>query len=991
MALNDNSQVSIAVRSQYFQNYKVNQHSGNKLVKDQSKTKQALIQELLSLRQRIADLEQSESEGKRAEEALQKSYALLKSVVESSQEVIIFALDRQYRYIAFNENHHRTMKIIWGVDIALGNSMLEYIKNPADIIKAKNNFDRALSGESFKLAEDYGDTALQRRYYEDIYNPIIDGNGNIIGLTLILTDITERRQMEAMLRESEDRYRTLVENASDIVYRTDSTGHFTFVNQAVLQHVGYKEEEVIGKHYTFFVRPDMREEAIRFFGRQFAKGIQNTYSEYPLISKEGQEFWIGQNTQLIVEDGHVKGFQAVARDITGRKQTEEALRESEELYRTLIETSPDPIIMYSLRGELLTANKQAARTYGVSSAAVFLREVKTVFDLLTDDGKAYAEASFRLTLAAGIPQKNEYLVRVRGGRIIAAEMHSSIVRTATGEPRAFISVVRDITERKRTEEALRKSEAYFRAITENSSDLLLIADAGGTLTYTSPSIEMITGYRPNEVIGKSILDFVMPEDLPKLIEEFGRALQTKNINIPNSFRVRHKNGAELFMEGLGTNLLDDPAIAGFVMTARDITERKQAEEALRESENKFRKLTEASTVGISITDGQRFLYGNPTVLKMSGYSEAEYLSKPMLDFVTPESRELIRRRAMDRLAGKTVPDHYEIQVLTKDGSIKWADVGAAVIDYNGKPATIFTQYDVTNRKAAETEKESLQAQLIRAQKMEALGQLAGGVAHDLNNVLGILSGYSELLLMEIPEGSRSRGHVEKILQSTEKGAAIIQDLLTLARRGVTVSEVINLNSVVFDFLKTPVFENMKDYHPRVTFSTEFDNNLLNIKGSPVHLEKTLMNLVSNAAESISGKGEVTIRTESRYLDKTIRGYDEVREGDYAVLTVSDNGMGIPAEHRAKIFEPFYTKKTMGRSGTGLGLAIVWGTVKDHNGYIDMQTKVGEGNTFTLYFPVTREELTAPQQKEPVDDTWAKVNRFWSLMTLPNKERSPPDC
>ena len=277
----------------------------------------------------------------------------------------------------------------------------------------------------------------------------------------------------------------------------------------------------------------------------------------------------------------------------------------------------------------------------------------------------------------------------------------------------------------------------------------------------------------------------------------------------------------------------------------------------------------------------------------------------------------------------------------------------------------------TERKRAEEEKRSLEERLQRAEKMEALGQLAGGVAHDLNNVLGILTGYSELLLEEIPEGHRSRGHVEKILQSTEKGAAIIQDLLTLARRGVTASEVINLNSVVSGFLKTPVFEKMKDYHPRVTFRTECDKNLLNIKGSPVHLEKTLMNLVSNAAESISGKGEVTIRTESRYLDKPIRGYDEVKEGDYAVLTVSDTGMGIPAENREKIFEPFYTKKTMGRSGTGLGLAIVWGTVKDHNGYIDVQTEVGEGTTFTLYFPVTREELIAPQQKVPIEQYMGK--------------------
>lgn len=178
--------------------------------------------------------------------------------------------------------------------------------------------------------------------------------------------------------------------------------------------------------------------------------------------------------------------------------------------------------------------------------------------------------------------------------------------------------------------------------------------------------------------------------------------------------------------------------------------------------------------------------------------------------------------------------------------------------------------------------------------------------------------------------------------------------------------MINLNSVVADFLKTPVFEGIKDYHPRVTFRTECDKELLNIKGSSVHMEKTVMNLVSNAAEAISGTGEVVIRTENHYLDTPLKGYEEIRIGDYAVLTVSDTGMGIPPKDREKIFEPFYTKKAMGRSGTGLGLAIVWGTVKDHNGYIDVQTGVGEGTTFKLYFPVTREEPIAPRQPEPME-------------------------
>jgi CheY-like chemotaxis protein len=184
----------------------------------------------------------------------------------------------------------------------------------------------------------------------------------------------------------------------------------------------------------------------------------------------------------------------------------------------------------------------------------------------------------------------------------------------------------------------------------------------------------------------------------------------------------------------------------------------------------------------------------------------------------------------------------------------------------------------------------------------------------------------------------------------------------LARRGVAVSEVVNLNRVVTDYLETPEFEKLKAHHPSVTLKADFEKGLLNIKGSQVHLGKTIMNLVSNASEAISGEGEVIVRTNNCYIDQPIRGYDDVREGDYAVLTVSDNGRGISASDIKKIFEPFYTKKIMGRSGTGLGLAVVWGTVKDHNGYIDVQSEDGKGSTFTIYLPATREELTGDEQR-----------------------------
>jgi len=266
---------------------------------------------------------------------------------------------------------------------------------------------------------------------------------------------------------------------------------------------------------------------------------------------------------------------------------------------------------------------------------------------------------------------------------------------------------------------------------------------------------------------------------------------------------------------------------------------------------------------------------------------------------------------------------------------------------------------------------ALEAQLQRAQKMEAIGTLAGGVAHDLNNVLSGIVSYPELLLLDLPEDSPLIKPILTIQKSGKKAADIVQDLLTLARRGVVATEVMNLNNIIDDYLKSPECANLKEFYPDAKIESNLEAYLLNIMGSSVHLSKTVMNLVSNAAEAMPEGGNIFISTESKYIDKPIRGYDDVKEGDYVILTVSDTGIGISSGDLEKIFEPFYTKKVMGRSGTGLGMAVVWGTVKDHRGYIDVQSTEGKGTTFTLYFPVTRKEIAGKEEALPMEEYMGK--------------------
>ncbi len=267
------------------------------------------------------------------------------------------------------------------------------------------------------------------------------------------------------------------------------------------------------------------------------------------------------------------------------------------------------------------------------------------------------------------------------------------------------------------------------------------------------------------------------------------------------------------------------------------------------------------------------------------------------------------------------------------------------------------QQEINERKRADEEKRELEERLARSQKMEALGLLAGGVAHDLNNVLSGIVTYPEILLADLSADNPVREPLQVIHDSGRKAAAIVQDLLTLARRGVTTPKIVNLNPIIQDYLGSPELKKLRFYHPDVEIEARHAPDLLNIRGSSVHLRKAVMNLVSNAAEAQPDGGRIVITTENRYIDQPLQGYEEVQEGDYVVLTVEDYGVGITSDEMDRIFEPFYTKKVMGRSGTGLGMTVVWGTVQDHQGYINVRSTEGEGTVFDLYFPATREVLT----------------------------------
>jgi len=504
--------------------------------------------------------------------------------------------------------------------------------------------------------------------------------------------------------------------------------------------------------------------------------------------------------------------------------------------------------------------------------------------------------------------------------------------------------VTDITSRKQAEQALRKSEEKYRSLVESTEDSIYLVDKDGTYLFMNEKHLSRLGPPADKAIGKTYGEFHPLDDTKEFVGKIEKIFETGE-----AIQLEHRSIRDdrYFLRTLSPVKDPDGNTISVTVVSKDITARKRAEEALRESEEKYRSMMEAMKDPVYICSPDfRVEYMNPAMIRRTGRDAIGEHCFKVLHGLDEKCSWCMHAKAQQG-------EYLESEIVSPQDNRSYHVSQSSIVHEDGSISKMTVFRDTTDLKKLET-------QLQQAQKMEAIGTLAGGVAHDLNNILGGLVSYPELLLLQLPEDSPLRKSILTIQKSGEKAAAVVQDLLTLARRGVVVTEVVNPNDVIAEYLKSPEHENLQSYHHGVHIETHLEKDSLNILGSSTHLSKTVMNLVSNAAEAMPQGGKLTISTENRYIDRPIRGYEDVVEGDYVVLAISDTGAGIAPDDIGKIFEPFYTKKKMGRSGTGLGMAVVWGTVKDHNGYIDVQSTEGTGTTFTLYFPVTRKEL--PEDK-----------------------------
>ncbi len=777
----------------------------------------------------------------------------------------------------------------------------------------------------------------------------------------IYRDISERKSAEEKLRESEEKFRNLFENMNDafalhkiILNEKGEPADYQFLeaNSIFLQRLGMKAEDLINRT-ALELFPKTEKSWIDKFGEVAITGKSMHYTNY---SVELDKYY--ETNIYCPRPGY---FAALFTDVTERKKTDAELLRNQIKFKSAFNNNPYLMMISEIStGQMLEVNEAFIKETGFSRDEI-LSNTSIALGLISPEDREKLKQ--KLLIEGKIIGIEVQLCRKNGSRFWV-KYYGEIINLEGKQN--LLSIANDITETKKAEEDLRKSEALLKMTLETAQIGLFDWDLKNDILFASPTYYTMLGYDP--VDGPVDRNFWRskghPDDRDYVENKIKRVLsRTDNSNYEYDARILHSDGSYRWINVLGKVVeCDNDEKATRMLGVRiDINERKLLEMKLEESKFFFKESQRAAAIGSFKTDFLTNLWESSEVLDIIFGIEENYNRsiQGWLDIVHPDDQDMMYRYLTDEVIIKMNPFIKEYRIIRKnDGETRWVHgIGKVDLDKNGNVAYLIgTIQDITDRKKAEEEKQLLMERLQRSEKMEALGLLAGGVAHDLNNVLGSIVGFAELTLMDVDKKNPIRPNLENIMNSGLRAADIVQDLLTMARRGVSGRKVINLNRIISDFEHLPEYEKLYSYNSMIKIKTVLEPDLLNISGSAVHLGKTIYNLVLNAVEATVNQGDVTIKTYNKYLEKPVHGYADIKEGDYVVVSVTDTGEGIPESDLKHIFEPFYTKKFMGRSGTGLGLSIVWGTVKDHNGYINVQSEKGKGTSFILYFPVSRDEI-----------------------------------
>ena len=903
--------------------------------------------------------------------------------------------------------------------------------------------------------------------------------GGVRTLISVVRDITERKRAEDERRLSEQRFRKIFEESPIGIAFLNEQREIFRTNQSYRDFLGYSEDEIIERGPVGLLHPDDWAASVELSMKLRAGEIPQFHMEQRYVRKDGTIVWADTHITVVRDrDGRLMHTMGWVQDITERKQAEIALRESEELYRTLVSLSPDAISVADLNGLLTFTSPKALQMFGYSPDDEILG--RSILSWVALEEREKASANIRHILTEGTIIDSEYTMLKKDGTRFIGEVNAAVIHSHDGSPMRMIVVTRDVTERKRAEEALRLSEGRLRSAMEATRQGWFDLNVQTGEVNVSPEYARIIGYEPEkfQTCLKNWIEAIHPEDRKAVLNAFRECLETTDTRTME-YRRQTKTGNWRWIRSTGKIVGFDPENKPLRMTGThaDITEQKLAESALRESEELHRTILKTAMDGFWVVDLQgRLQEVNATYCRMSGYSEAELLTMGLPDLNVGETADEIAAHAQKIVAQGE--DRFETLHRRKDGSIMDVEVSAQygateggrlisfvrditerkraevaleeseakfrsyiesaplailvadrqgrVMDFNpaalellgyndailrgmnvldlhraedhdeirGDLATLLDVghveierrmkksngqliwvslravttsnqltlgycQDISERKRMEEDRSHAEAQLRQAQKMESVGRLAGGVAHDFNNMLGIILGHAEMALDYITPDQPLFADLQEIRKAAERSADLTRQLLAFARKQIVAPKVLDLNETVDGMLKLL----------RRLIGEDIDLAWMPgagawpVKVDPSQIDQIMANLCVNARDAIAGVGKLTIETTNTVFYKTCCAeHVGFVKGEFVMLAVSDNGCGMNKEVLNNIFDPFFTTKELGR-GTGLGLSTVYGIVNQNNGFINVYSEPGQGTTFKIYLPRAEEQTT---EKPPVN-------------------------
>jgi two-component system, cell cycle sensor histidine kinase and response regulator CckA len=898
-------------------------------------------------------------EQKRVEDALRESEHKYRELVENANSIIL-RMDIVGKITFFNEYALRFFG--FSHDEVIGRNVVGTIVPLTDSSGkdlARMILDIGVHPEKYAANENENICKDGTRVWVSWTNkPILDDKGRYLEILCIGNDITYRKRADELLQKSEQKYRTIVETTSEWIWEMDLDGRHTFSNPGVIAILGYHPEKITGQNTDSFLHAeDQAEVKMRLprliAGKQGWKGWVLRWRH-----KDGTYRYLESNASPIISAaGELVGYLGADRDITDRMRADEALKESERKARAIFDLSFGFIGLLTPEGALIEANRSALEFAGVQWSDVSGKLFwETPWWTHSPDLQKQLREAVRIA-ACGELVRFEATHLDSGGKLHAIDFSLKPVKDEKGLVVLLIPEGRDISERKKAEEALAQSELRFRSIIQSSSDIIVVLDKNGNVTYESPSASLILGYEPGFLLGRSPLFLIHPEDLNMVKKELQNVFEGTNKGIPTSYRLRNADGSWIYLEAVGSNQLQNPAVCGIVITARDITVRMKFEGALRASEERYRQIANCVPELIWIMDlSGNFTYVNSAVEHTYGWTVEEFLRLNFRDLVTPQyaskqaadlDQEIAQALMMPQYDRNSV-QVFESEEFRKDGSMFWTEVSAAFLwSDDDKPVGIIGMTrDITQRKRAEEEKSQLNTQLMQAQKMESVGRLAGGVAHDFNNMLSAILGYAEIALIRCAPSDPLCEDLKAIKKAAQRSAELTRQLLAFARKQTIIPRVLDVNETVAGMLKML----MRLIGEEIDLVWMPGAGLWPVKMDPSQIDQIMVNLCVNARDAVGGAGKITIETENTSFDQAYCAvHPGFTSGEYVMVAVSDNGCGITKEVLEHLFEPFYTTKDVGK-GTGLGLATIYGIIKQNNGFINVYSEPGNGTTFKIYLP-----------------------------------------